>query len=402
MSRIYHFLRRTPIILPVFFDNRTTTISTQNNNTVQGILGTLTNEGVRISFVGKGSVWIIVETEELANRIGKLVFGILPDQIFKTSLISNKNNTTCYLVIISLQGEQLHMPTVQDREQELLKCLKETDAPLTFYSTNPLILFCTNENDSSKLAKILEEKTINLNTVEMYSDINKFIEDIDTSTYQVEEKQKQKNMVEEAPSTTHTNMTQEQQSKLIKLKDIEINRDKETNLRRIINVPETSVGMIIGKDGVNIKKIQQESGARCVVKENTVEISGTVLQIDHADRLINQTVNNSFSVYVHPKIAIVALDANLDQSKHYTVEFLSLSNESRSLNHIQRDIYQIKLKESNHNETISSQKSGVSMMNMKPSVKESRLSLFNREELVEKFMQEIQKAHEELAKTKKQ
>jgi rRNA processing protein Krr1/Pno1 len=172
-------------------------------------------------------------------------------------------------------------------------------------------------------------------------------------------------------------------------------------VKKTISVPSTSVGMIIGKAGSNIKRISSESGARCSVKDSSVEIIGTTPQIEHAERLILQVVHNSIAVYEHPEAAFVALDGQLNSNKEYTVQFFSFAKENRSANHQNKDVFQVRLKISDSDE-VSNLMSKLSVSRDDSQlVKEGGICLFqdNKEELMNKFLDVVKQAHSKLEKS---
>ncbi|KAL0485084.1 hypothetical protein AKO1_011835 [Acrasis kona] len=154
-------------------------------------------------------------------------------------------------------------------------------------------------------------------------------------------------------------------------------------------IPSNCVGNIIGKGGCNIKRIKQESGATCNVKDEYVEIKGSKVQRDHAKRLIRSCVNNSIKVYSHPEIAILSFVVD---SKNHDIKFVPFGHEGRSSNHINRDLYVAKLLDNDQSDDLSSKLSGLNLSKSEINlVKEHGLCLYNscKEEIMDKIMLEL-------------
>ncbi|CAG8735333.1 7178_t:CDS:2 [Funneliformis caledonium] len=74
-----------------------------------------------------------------------------------------------------------------------------------------------------------------------------------------------------------------------------------------IKVPANSIGLIIGKGGVNLEDIRRRSGARCKINGNDIVVTGSNDARRIAKNLIDDCVHNSAVVYNHPIEAIIAL-----------------------------------------------------------------------------------------------
>jgi polyribonucleotide nucleotidyltransferase len=75
-----------------------------------------------------------------------------------------------------------------------------------------------------------------------------------------------------------------------------------------IQVPPSSIKLIRGKNGINIKEIERRSGVKCNINGNNyVEITGSHEARNIAYELIQVCIKNSIAVYNHPVIAKIAL-----------------------------------------------------------------------------------------------
>jgi len=56
----------------------------------------------------------------------------------------------------------------------------------------------------------------------------------------------------------------------------------------VIDIPEDKVGLIIGKKGVRLQEIKEQSGAHVVVIDNKVQLRGTPEQCEKAKKIISE------------------------------------------------------------------------------------------------------------------
>ena len=58
-----------------------------------------------------------------------------------------------------------------------------------------------------------------------------------------------------------------------------------------IHIPEDKVGLIIGKKGLRLQEIKEQSGAHVVVIDNEVQLRGTPEQCEEAKKIISEILN---------------------------------------------------------------------------------------------------------------
>ena len=58
-----------------------------------------------------------------------------------------------------------------------------------------------------------------------------------------------------------------------------------------IDIPEDKVGLIIGKKGLRLQEIKEQSGAHVVVIDNKVQLRGTPEQCEKAKKIISEILN---------------------------------------------------------------------------------------------------------------
>lgn len=96
--------------------------------------------------------------------------------------------------------------------------------------------------------------------------------------------------------------------------------------RRIALPPGMSPGAVIGKGGSNIKRLQATTGARVVVLEGAVELSGASTQVEAARQMLERQIGTfqaSGGAYPHPLLVTYLLSAAFGNSKSAEAVFQS-------------------------------------------------------------------------------